>query len=104
MNSDVKALAQMFAQLFSEFGRARGNEINVLAHPRLTYISVNILRSEHNGIVAPAQKLEHRVVDCRQRQLFAHGKLREGKSSGVEHGSNNTPLSRLIQDSYSRRE
>src|SRR6267143_4274857 len=103
MNSDVKMLAQIFAQLFSEFGRARGNQVNVLAHARLTHIGVNSLGSEHNGIVAAAQELEHRVVDCRQRQLFAHGKLLEGKSSGVEHESNNTPLFSVIQDSYSRR-
>src|SRR5260370_26990237 len=79
LNTDMKALPAIFAQLFSEFGRVRGNEINVLAHARLTHIGVNRLGAEHNRIVAPAQKLEHGVVDCRQWQLFAHGKLLEGK-------------------------
>src|SRR5258707_6288487 len=84
-NSDVKAFAEIFAQLFSEFGGARGNQIDVLAHARLADVRVNRLGAEHNRIVAPAQRLEHGVVDCRQRQLFAHGKLLESKSSGVEH-------------------
>src|SRR5207249_8635162 len=35
-NSDVKSLAEIFAQLFSEFSRARGNQIDVLTHARLT--------------------------------------------------------------------
>src|SRR5258707_11434283 len=85
LNTDMKALPEIFAQLFGEFGRVVGNEINVLAHARLADIGVDRPRAEHNGIVAPAQKLEHGVVDCRQWQLFAHGKLLEGKSSGVEH-------------------
>jgi len=41
--------------------------------------------SEQSDIVAPAQKLKHRVMDCRQGKLFAHGKLLECKGSGVEH-------------------
>src|SRR6266404_817661 len=84
-NIDMKTFAQMFAQLFGEFDRARGNKVDVLAHSRFTDVCINGLGAEHNGIIAPAQKLEHRVMDCRQGQLFAHGKLLEGKASSVEH-------------------
>src|SRR5260370_36313126 len=95
----MKMLAQMFAQLFSKFERARGNQIDVLTHARLADIGINSLCTKHNCIIAPAQKLEHSVMNRRQRQWFAHGKLLECKGSGVEHRLKYTLLAPLLQDS-----
>src|SRR5258708_29257348 len=75
----------MLAQLFGEFDRAGGNKIDVLAHARFTHICVDSLCAEYNRIVAPAQKFQYGVVNRREGQLFAHGKLLEGKASSVEH-------------------
>src|SRR5882672_1246912 len=96
VNNDVKAFTQMFAQLFGKFDCACGNQIDVLAHARLADISVNSLCTEYNCIIAPAQKLEHSVMNRRQRQLFAHGKLLECKGSGVEHRLKYTLLAPLL--------
>src|ERR1700732_765500 len=91
----------MFAQLFGEFDCTGGNKIDVLAHACFAHVSINSLSAEHNSVIAPAQEIEHGVMDCRQRQRLAHGKFLECKRSGVEHRSNNTLLSCLFQDSPS---
>src|SRR2546423_9035717 len=83
-NGDVKALTQMFSQLFSELDCPRGNQIDVLAHARLINISVDGLRAKNNCIVATAQEFEHGIVNSSQRQPFAHGKLLEDQNSRVE--------------------
>src|SRR5438105_14880054 len=87
------------ARGFSEFGRARGNQIDVLTHARLVYISVDRLSSEDDGIVTSAQEFEHCVMDRRQRQWFAHGKLLEGKSTPIEHGLDHPLRQNLFPDS-----
>ena len=96
----MKALTQILAEFFGKFGRPRGNQIDVLTHARLVYISVDGLCSEDNGIVTSAQELQHGVMNRRQRQWFAHGKLLEGKSTRVEHGMNHTLLLSRFQDSW----
>src|SRR5438477_11306308 len=80
------------ARGFSEFGRARGNQIDILTHARLVYISVDGLCSEDDGIVTSAQEFEHGIMNRRQRQWFVHGKLLEGKSTRIEHGLNHALL------------
>src|SRR5258708_7471309 len=85
VNRNVKTLAQMFSQFLSEFDHASGDEIDGLAHARFTHIGINGLCAEYHCIVASAQELEHGLMDRRQEQLFAHGKLLECQGSGVEH-------------------
>src|SRR2546425_8179628 len=80
---NVKAFAEIFAQLFRQFVGARRHQINVLSHTRLSHVRIDSGGAEHNYVVTSAQEIEHSFMNRRQRQRFAHGKLLECEYSSV---------------------
>ena len=93
----MKPLAEMHSKFFRKFASARRHEIDVAScGGRRRYRR----GAKHNYVIAPAQKFQHGFVNSRQRQRLAHGKLLKCENSRVQHQSNNTLLSSLLQDRW----
>jgi hypothetical protein len=76
-NGDLESIRKMRTQRFGKLGGTRREDVDVLIHARFIHISVDCMSAEEHCIGSPAQKLEHGVMDCRQRQWLAHRELSE---------------------------
>jgi hypothetical protein len=76
-NGDVEALRQVGTEFLREIRRPRREDVDALRHALLLHIGIHGLRAEEHRVLAIADEVQHRVVDCRKRQRFAHDELLE---------------------------
>jgi hypothetical protein len=92
-HGDSKPAADERLDLARKLVRARRQNINIVRHARVVDVGVDRLRTAEHGIIPATEELQHSVVDCRQRQHFARGKLAKRQAAVAEHEKSLSPTS-----------